>query len=79
MECFNEIDGSKATGIDKVTKDMYYANLNYNLDQCGYPVNEEVILSPKETMDNFISKREELEKQLDEKLKVIMQLIGDLK
>lgn len=33
MECFNEIDGSKATGIDKVTKDMYYANLNDNLDK----------------------------------------------
>lgn len=33
MECFNEIDGSKVTGIDKVTKDMYYANLNDNLDK----------------------------------------------
>lgn len=33
MECFNEIDSSKATGIDKVTKDMYYANLNDNLDK----------------------------------------------
>ena len=30
--------------------------LNYNLDQCGFPVKEEVILSPKETMDNFIEK-----------------------
>lgn len=55
------------------------SNLNYNLDQCGYPVKEEIILSPKETMDNFISKREELEKQLDDKLKEIIELIGDLK
>lgn len=55
------------------------SNLNYNLDQCGYPVKEEIILSPKETMDNFISKREKLEKQLDEKLKQIIELIGDLK
>jgi len=53
--------------------------LNYNLDQCGYPVKEEVILSPKETMDNFINKREDLENQLDEKLKEIIKLIGDLK
>lgn len=53
--------------------------LNYNLDQCGFPVKEEIILSPKETMDNFISKREELEKQLDDKLKDIIELIGDLK
>lgn len=55
------------------------SNLNYNLDQCGYPVKEEIILSPKETMDNFISKREELEKQLDDKLKKIIELMGDLK
>lgn len=54
-------------------------NLNYNLDQCGYPVKEEVILSPKETMDNFITKREKLEKELDSKLQEIMKLIGDLK
>lgn len=55
------------------------SNLNYNLDQCGYPVKEEIILSPKETMDNFISNREELEKQLDDKLKKIIELMGDLK
>lgn len=55
------------------------SNLNYNLDQCGYPVKEKIILSPKETMDNFISKREELEKQLDDKLKKIIELMGDLK
>lgn len=54
-------------------------NLNYNLDQCGYPVKEEVILSPKETMENFIQKREKLEKELDSKLQEIIKLIGDLK
>ncbi len=52
---------------------------NYNLDYCGYPVEEEIILSPKETMDNFISKREKLEKELDEKLNEIIEIIGDLK
>jgi len=72
-DILNETWKSKKFTFDEIK------NLNYNLDQCGYPVNEEVILSPKETMDNFISKREELEQQLDEKLKVIMQLIGDLK
>lgn len=50
--------------------------LNYNLDQCGFPVKEEVILSPKETMDNFIEKREKLEKELDIKLQEIIKLIG---
>lgn len=53
--------------------------LNYNLDQCGFPVKEKIILSPKETMDNFIEKREKLEKELDIKLQEIIKLIGDVK
>lgn len=53
--------------------------LNYNLDQCGFPKKEEVVLSPKETMDNFIEKREKLEKELDIKLQEIIKLIGDIK
>lgn len=52
---------------------------SYNLDQCGYPIAEEIILSPKETMDNFIQKREKLEKELDKKLKEIIDVIGELK
>lgn len=64
---------SKKFTINEIEK------LNYNLDQCGYPVKEEIILSPKETMDNFITKRESLEKQLDEKLQDIIKIIGDLK
>ena len=31
-ECFNELDGNKATGIDNVTKDMYVVNLEENLN-----------------------------------------------
>ncbi len=54
-------------------------DMNYNLDQCRYPVKEEIILSPKETMDNFINKREKLEKELDDKLKKIISLIGEIK
>ena len=50
----------------------------FNLDKCGYPVKEEIILSPKETMNNFIKQREELEKTLDEKLEKIMELIGEI-
>lgn len=62
----------------KYTKDEII-KLNYDLDQCGYLIKEEIILSPKETMDNFIQKRELLEKQLDEKLKEIIKFMGDLK
>ena len=31
-ECFDELDGNKATGLDKVTKDMYFINLDENLN-----------------------------------------------
>lgn len=31
-ECFDELDGNKATGIDKVTKDEYNCNLDENLN-----------------------------------------------
>lgn len=72
-ESLTETYKSKKLTIEELS------NLNYNLDQCGYPVKEEVILSPKETMNNFIEKRENLEKQLDKKLEEIIELIGDLK
>ena len=48
----------------------------YNIDLCGYPVEEKVILSPEETIKQFIAKRDALDKQMDEKLKEIMDLLG---
>lgn len=62
---------SKKYTIEEIAKD------NYNLDKCGFPIAEEIILSPKETMTNFIEKRESLEKELDEKLNLIMKMIGE--
>lgn len=32
IECFNELDGSRATGIDKITKQEYSIKLNDNID-----------------------------------------------
>ena len=31
LECYNELDKNKATGIDGVTKEMYFMNLEANL------------------------------------------------
>lgn len=53
-------------------------NDKFNLDKCGYPVKEEIILSPKETMNNFIKNREMLERELDGRLKEIIKLIGEM-
>ena len=48
---------------------------NYNLDLCGFPQEEKVILSPEETIKNFIEKRESLEKEIDAKLEELKQLL----
>lgn len=72
-ESLTETWKSKKYTINEIT------DLNYNLDQCGYPVKEEIILSPQETMTNFINKREKLEKKLDNKLRDIIKLIGEVK
>lgn len=48
----------------------------YNLDLCGYPVEEKEILSPEETIKQFITKREALDKAMDEKLAEIMNILG---
>ena len=52
-----------------------FVDNGYNIDLCGYPVEEKVILSPEETIKQFIAKRDALDKQMDEKLKEIMELL----
>lgn len=47
----------------------------FDLDLCGYPEEEEIILTPEETMKNFIEKRTTLDNKMDEKLAKIMQLL----
>ena len=51
------------------------ADHGYNLDLCGFPQEEKVILSPEETITNFIAKREALEKEIDAKLEELKQLL----
>ena len=49
---------------------------NYNLDFCGYPLEEKVILSPEETVANFKEERDRLDNALDAKLDTILHLLG---
>ena len=72
--------------LDKLEKEGYATKTyggaiwgNSTKTDLGYPIKEEIILPPKETMENFIQRREMLEKQLDEKLNQIIKLMGDLK
>ena len=48
----------------------------FNLDLCGYPTKEEIILSPEETISNFQARRDELDEKMDAKLKAILDLLG---
>ena len=45
------------------------------LPKHGNQDEEKVILSPEETMKNFIAEREHLDRLMDEKLKEIMKLL----
>lgn len=38
---------------------------NYNLDFCGFPMEEKIIQTPEDALSFYISKREQLEKKLD--------------
>lgn len=59
----------------KYTVDEIASN-GYNLDLCGYPTEEKIILSPEDTINNFIARRNELDKEMDDKLAEIKRLLG---
>lgn len=52
------------------------ANRSYDLDLCGYPAEEEEVLSPEETIQLFHEKRNTLNAQIDKRLAEIEALLG---
>lgn len=78
VEIIDEKDDDSMSTTYKAKKFTYeeIENSNFNLDRCGYPVEEKIILSPEETIKNFVNKREELERRMDEKLKQIIEMLG---
>lgn len=67
-------DNTDSYKSKKYTADEIVAN-GYNIDLCGYPTEEKEILSPEETMANFIARREELDREMDAKLAAIKTLL----
>ena len=61
---------SRCVGIEEIKE------RNYNIDFCGFPVEEKVVLSPEETVANFKAERDRLDAALDEKLDQILQMLG---
>ena len=53
------------------------AELNYNIDLCGYPHEEEEILAPQDLIKNYREKRASLDADIDRVLGEIMVLLGD--
>ena len=53
------------------------AELNYNLDQCGFPKEEEEILNPFELIQNYQAERAALNHKIDNVLADILQLLED--
>lgn len=52
------------------------ADRGYDLDLCGYPTVEEVVLSPEETIKQFHEKRDALNAKIDKRLAEIEALLG---
>ena len=68
--------------IDEFPKAKKYsvaeiAELNYNIDLCGYPHEEEEILAPQDLIKNYREKRASLDADIDRVLGEIMALLGD--
>lgn len=55
------------------------ANLNYNLDLCGFPQEDEIILEPYELISMYIEERTQLNDEMDSVLVQIQELLGDTK
>lgn len=75
IEIADEVEGSfkaKKISISEIK------NNNYVLNYCGYPKEKKEILSPKDTMKNFIIRRTELDKLMDDKLAIIERLMEEL-
>lgn len=78
VEIIDEKDDESLTETwkaKKYTADEIKAG-GYNMDLCGFPQEEKVILSPEETIKNFIARRDELDRKMDAKLQEILDLLG---
>lgn len=85
LEHFKDLDAwwtdRKAISVDGFDKARSYApeelkNLDYNLDICGFPQEEEEILPPKELIEKYQAEREARERVMDDMLSKILKKLG---
>ena len=63
-------DKAKSFAADEI------ASRNYNIDLCGYPHEEEEILTPKELIQQYQEKRASLNADIDRILAEITSILG---
>jgi len=64
-------DKSKTFTVQQLTEE-----LGYNLDQCGYPHEEEEILAPMDLIQRYEEQRASLNAEIDRVLEQITNLLG---
>lgn len=82
IEWWNNRQEIKVEGFDKSRKytvDQLSKDLGYNLDQCGYPHEEEEILDPLDLIQRYEEKRASLNDEIDRVLADIIDILGGAK
>lgn len=79
MAWWNNREEINIEGFDKARKytaEELSEGLGYNLDQCGYPHEEEVILEPMDLIHQYEEKRASLNAKIDRVLAEITAILG---
>ena len=82
MEWWNHREEISIDGFDKAKKftaSQLSLELGYNLDQCGYPHEEEEILEPMDLIFEYEERRASLNAQIDQVLADITAILGGAK
>lgn len=74
-----EDENSTETWKSKCYTTKAIEELGYNIDLCGYPHEEEIILPPKELIQRYEEQRASLNAEIDRVLSEITALLGDVK
>ena len=79
VEWWNNRQEITEDGFDKAKKftaQQLTEELGYNLDQCGYPHEEEEILAPMDLIHQYEEQRASLNAEIDQILAEITNLLG---
>lgn len=61
---------SRQVTIDEIKKN------NYDLGFCGYPILEDIILSPEETASSYLSEKADLDRKIRSEINEILKILG---